>query len=88
MEFERIANALHNERVRNFHDTWEQKTRLGEYIYLDYCIYCNINKQEKHKNNANVFAQWLKSENISLNLVQRTHLAKKYFGWKGGGNNG
>jgi hypothetical protein len=84
MEFEKIANALHNERVSNFHDTWEQKTQLGEYIYLDYCIYCNINQQERYKNNANMFARWLKSENISLNLVQRTHLAKKYFGWKGG----
>lgn len=54
----------------------------GEYIYVNFCVWCNAFNNCKGKNDAKLFAKFLKQENIELTFWQRKHLAEKYFGYK------
>ena len=65
-------------------ELWEQnrKKANGEYIYVNFCVWCNIYPDKETKTDPKAFAKWLKQENIELTFWQRKHLAEKYFGYK------
>lgn len=65
-------------------ELWEQnrKKQNGEYIYVNFCVWCNAYNDGNGKNDAKLFAKFLKQENIELTFWQRKHLAEKYFGYK------
>lgn len=54
----------------------------GEYIYVNFCVWCNAFNNCKGKTDAKLFAKFLNNENIELTFWQRKHLAEKYFGYK------
>lgn len=54
----------------------------GEYIYLDFCIWCNCYAEQETKQNEKTFAEWLKRENRTLTEYQRRWIAENHFGWR------
>lgn len=80
--FEEQLLIEHNSRVQR--ERWERhcKQVRGEYIYVNFCVWCNAFNDSKGKNDAKLFAKFLKQENIELTFWQRKHLAEKYFGYK------
>ena len=69
---------------RNRREWWEHhcKQVRGEYIYVNFCVWCNAFNNSNGKNDAKLFAKFLNQENIELTFWQRKHLAEKYFGYK------
>lgn len=65
-------------------ELWEQnrKKANGEYIYVNFCVWCNAFNSGNGKKDAKLFAKFLKQENIELTFWQRKHLAEKHFGYK------
>lgn len=72
----------YNSRIQR--ESWERhcKQVRGEYIYVNFCVWCNAFNNSNGKNDAKLFAKFLKQENIELTFWQRKHLAEKYFGYK------
>ena len=54
----------------------------GEYIYLDFCLWCNCYAGQETKQNEKAFAEWLKRENRTLTEYQRRWIAENHFGWR------
>ena len=55
----------------------------GEYIYLDFCVWCNCQGDDgKLRASERAFAEWLKRENRTLTEYQRRWIAENYFGWQ------
>ena len=54
----------------------------GEYIYLDFCVWCNCYAEQETKRNERAFAEWLKRENRTLTEYQRRWIAENHFGWQ------
>ena len=54
----------------------------GEYIYLDFCVWCNCYAEQETKQNERAFAEWLKRENRTLTEYQRRWIAENHFGWQ------
>lgn len=54
----------------------------GEYIYLDFCVWCNCYAEQETKQNEKAFAEWLKRENRTLTEYQRRWIAENHFGWQ------
>ena len=79
-DFNKQIQQIRNERARRNNEIWKDKEEKGEDVYLDYKIWCNTKARIDWKNNADVFGQWLKDNNISLTFYQRRYLAEKYFG--------
>ena len=77
----RIENRNRNEKW-----AWERhcKEVRGGDIYLDFCIWCNCqgDTDNKLRNSARVFAEWLKRENRTLTEYQRRWIAENHFGWQ------
>ena len=76
----RIENRCRNEK-------WAWETHLkevrGEYIYLDFCVWCNCQGDDgKLRSSERVFAEWLKRENRTLTEYQRRWIAENHFGWQ------
>lgn len=71
---------------RNNKWLWENHCReiRGENIYIDFCVWCNCQEDTENKlrNSASVFANWLKRENITLTNYQRRWIAENHFGWQ------
>jgi hypothetical protein len=75
----RIENRCRNEKW-----AWERhlKEVRGEYIYLDFCVWCNCYAEQETKRNERAFAEWLKRENRTLTEYQRRWIAENHFGWQ------
>lgn len=77
----RIENKCKNDKWE-----WDRHcaTTRGEDIYTDFCLWCNCQDGdvEKLKTNAQVFAKWIKSRNITLTDYQRRCIAENHFGWQ------
>ena len=69
-------------RTKNHYLQEFKKELYGENIYSKFCIWCNAFNNSNGKTDANLFAKFLKQENIELTFWQRKHLAEKYFGYK------
>ena len=82
MNFEQIANQMHNERIENLNHNYKMRELLGETIYTNFCVWCNGYGEEKDKKNVKKFAKYLKQEKITLTEKQRLHLYKEKFGYK------
>lgn len=55
----------------------------GEYIYLDFCVWCNCQGDDgKLRASERAFAEWLKRENRTLTEYQRRWIAENHFGWQ------
>ena len=54
----------------------------GEYIYTDFCVWCNCYAEQETKQNEKAFAEWLKRENRTLTEYQRRWIAENHFGWQ------
>lgn len=79
-EFCELIYELHNERIAKAMGKHREREHNGENIYIDFVAWCYA--YEKDENNANVFADYLRRNNITLDDKQRYYLAKKYFGYK------
>lgn len=80
--FEEQIRQMQEERHRRERYEYQRKQVNGEYIYVNFCVWCNAYNDSKGKNDAKLFAKFLKQENIELTFWQRKHLAEKYFGYK------
>ena len=80
--FEGQIRQIQDERHRREHWEHQRKQANGEYIYVNFCVWCNIYANKETKTDPKAFAKWLKQENIELTFWQRKHLAEKYFGYK------
>ena len=82
--FEEEILIEHNSR--NQRESRERHLRevRGEYIYLDFCVWCNCQGDTDYKlrNNERAFAEWLKRENRTLTFWQRKWIAENHFGWQ------
>lgn len=54
----------------------------GEDEYTRFKCWCNAFKNGKGKNDARVFAEYLKEEGKELEFNQKKYLAEKYFGYE------
>ena len=55
----------------------------GEYIYTDFCVWCNCQGDDgKLRVSEMAFAEWLKRENRKLTEYQRRWIAENHFGWR------
>ena len=79
--FEEQLLIEHNSRFQR--ESWERhcKQVRGEYIYTDFCVWCNAFNDSKGKNDAKLFGKFLKQENIELTNYQRLYLLEHYFGY-------
>ena len=80
--FEEQIIEMRAERHRNESRERQLKEVRGEYIYLDFCVWCNCYAEQETKQNERAFAEWLKRENRTLTEYQRRWIAEKYFGWQ------
>lgn len=80
--FENDLRVLATTRARNESRQWHLQELRGEYIYLDFCVWCNCNGKSKLQDNAKLFAEWLKRENRTLTEHQRRWIAENHFGWQ------
>ena len=80
--FEEQILIEHNSRIQR--ERWERQLKevRGEYIYLDFCIWCNCYAEQETKQNEKAFAEWLKRENRTLTEYQRRWIAENHFGWQ------
>ena len=80
--FEEEISQIRAERHRNESRERRLKEVRGEYIYLDFCIWCNCYAEQETKRNERAFAEWLKRENRTLTEYQRRWIAENHFGWQ------
>ena len=80
--FEEEISEIRAERHRNESRERQLKEVRGEYIYLDFCIWCNCYAEQETKQNEKAFAEWLKREYRTLTVYQRRWIAENHFGWQ------
>ena len=82
--FEEQCRIEHNSRIQRESRERHLKEVRGEYIYLDFCVWCNCqcDTGNKLRNSTRVFAEWLKRENRTLTEYQRRWIAENHFGWR------
>ena len=80
--FEEEISQIRAERYRNEMEQRQLKEVRGEYIYLDFCIWCNCYAEQETKQNEKAFAEWLKREYRTLTEYQRRWIAENHFGWQ------
>ena len=82
--FEEEISQMRAERHRNEMEQRRLKEVRGEYIYTDFCVWCNCQGDtgNKLRNSTRVFAEWLKRENRTLTEYQRRWIAENHFGWR------
>ena len=82
-EFNELVQQMQKERMRVVMEENEERQHLGENIYLMFCVWLYSEGHDKKTHNANLFADYLSDNGITLTKMQRMYLAKKYFGYKG-----
>lgn len=85
MRYETFEDQIlieHNSRMQRESRERQLKEVRGEYIYLDFCIWCNCYAEQETKQNEKSFAEWLKRENRTLTEYQRRWIAENHFGWR------
>lgn len=80
--FEEQILIEHNSRMQRESRERHCKQVRGEYIYLDFCVWCNCYAEQETKQNEKAFAEWLKRENRTLTEYQRRWIAENHFGWQ------
>ena len=80
--FEEQIMEIRAERHRNESRERHLKEVRGEYIYTDFCVWCNCYAEQETKQNEKAFAEWLKRENRTLTEYQRRWIAENHFGWQ------
>ena len=80
--FEEQCRIEHNSRIHRESLERHLKEVRGEYIYLDFCVWCNCYAEQETKQNEKAFAEWLKRENHTLTEYQRRWIAENHFGWQ------
>lgn len=81
-DFYEIATEEHKIRERDeLNDSLNRKL-TGECEYTMFCLWCNAFNKGQGKSNSEIFAKYLKEENIKLTFWQKKHLAEKYFGFE------
>ena len=82
--FEEEISEIRAERHRNESRERQLKEVRGEYIYTDFCVWCNCqgDTNNKLRNSTRAFAEWLKRENRTLTEYQRRWIAENHFGWR------
>ena len=80
--FEEEISEIRAERHRNEMEQRRLKEVRGEYIYTDFCVWCNCYAEQETKQNEKAFAEWLKRENRTLTEYQRRWIAENHFGWQ------
>lgn len=81
--FEEQIMGIRAERHRNESRERRLKEVRGEYVYLDFCIWCNCQGDDgKLRASERAFAEWLKRENRTLTEYQRRWIAENHFGWQ------
>ena len=81
--FEEEISQMRAERYRNEMEQRRLKEVRGEYIYTDFCVWCNCQDDNgKLRASERAFADWLKRENRKLTEYQRRWIAENHFGWQ------
>lgn len=81
--FEEQIMGIRAERHRNESRGRQLKEVRGEYVYLDFCVWCNCQGDDgKLRASERAFAEWLKRENRTLTEYQRRWIAENHFGWQ------
>ena len=81
--FEEEISQIRAERYRNEMEQRRLKEVRGEYIYTDFCVWCNCQGDDgKLRASERAFAEWLKRENRTLTEYQRRWIAENHFGWQ------
>ena len=82
--FEEEISQMRAERHRKESRERHLKEVRGEYIYTDFCVWCNCQGDtgNKLRNSERAFAEWLKRENRTLTEYQRRWIAENHFGWQ------
>lgn len=81
--FEEEISQIRAERYRNEMEQRRLKEVRGEYIYTDFCMWCNCQGDDgKLRASERAFAEWLKRENHTLTEYQRRWIAENHFGWR------
>ena len=85
MEAKTFEEEIAIERLARLNaEKWGRRLKevRGEYIYLDFCVWCNCYAEQETKQNEKAFAGWLKRENRTLTEYQRRWIAENHFGWR------
>jgi len=77
--FYELAREEHKIRIKNENIMKENKINNGEYIYIDYCLWCNAFNNGKFKEDYKKFIEYIKDNNIQVNFWQFKKISEKYF---------
>lgn len=80
--FEEQIRELQDERHKRERAESEFKKKRGEYIYAQYCGWCNAEDKPEWKRDGVKFGKYLKENCITLWFLAKKSLAEKYFGYK------
>lgn len=81
-DFYEIATEEHKIRQREEEYSNLKWKVSGEGEYARFCLWCNAFNKGQGKSNSEIFAKYLKEENIKLTFWQKKYLAEKYFGFE------
>ena len=80
--FEEMIIESQKERQKGEWFSANKKRVDGEYIYLNFCVWCNAYKNGAGKRDYRIFEQYIKENNIVANWWQRKRIYENYFGFK------
>lgn len=60
----------------------KQIERLGENVYIRYCIWCNAEGKKDWKKNGVRFGEYLRNHKIELDFWKKKAIAETHFGYK------
>lgn len=69
-------------RQRKEYEKLMQKEANGDYIYTNFCVWCDACKNGAGKHDYKLFEQYINENNIKPNWWQRKRIYENYFGYK------
>lgn len=78
---EQIRQCCKERHKKEFFDSNRMQSR-GEYIYTNFCVWCNAFKNGEGKDDYKLFEQYIKENNIVANWWQRKCIYENHFGFK------
>lgn len=82
MTFDEMLKECRNERRKKEFFENNKKVVNGEYIYINFCIWCNSCRNGVGKHDYKVFEEYVKENNIVANWWQRKRIYENHFGFK------
>ena len=82
MTFDELIKECCQDRKKAERYEHNKKKVNGEYIYIDFCVWCNAHEIGSKKHDCKVFEQYIKENNIVANWWQKKRIYENHFGFQ------